>query len=49
MNIASHSNLPTKTLVKCGTSQLNNKLGKMKSTADLFGNFRGALTKGESI
>lgn len=35
--------------MKCGSSQLNNKLGKMKSTANLFGDFKGALKKGETI
>ena len=38
-----------RTLVRCGTSQLNNKLGKIKSTADLFGDFKAKLRQGETV
>jgi len=38
-----------KGLVKSGSSQLNNKLGKMKSTADLFGGIREKMKEGETI
>lgn len=32
--------MPVKGLVRCGSSNIGNKLGKMKSTADLFGDIR---------
>ena len=35
-------------MVRCGSSQLNNKLEKMKSTPDLLGDFR-AITGGENL
>lgn len=38
-----------RTLVKSGSSQLNNKLGKMKSTADLFGDLRSRIHGGETV
>jgi len=38
-----------KGLVRSGSSNLNNKLGKMKSTADLFGGIREKMKDGESI
>lgn len=30
-------------MIRCGSSQLNNKLEKMKSTMDLHGDFRSAI------
>ena len=36
-------------LVRSGSSQLNNKLGKMKSTADLFSAIRDKINDGESV
>jgi len=35
-------------MIRCGSSQLNNKLEKMKSTPDLLGDFR-AMSGGESL
>ncbi len=35
--------------MRCGTSQIGNKLGKMKSTADLFGDIRARINNGESV
>ncbi|CDW75792.1 UNKNOWN [Stylonychia lemnae] len=47
--LGSQQNIPLKGLVRCGSSQLNNKLGKMKSTADLFGGIRQKMKDGETI
>eukprot|EP00347_Sterkiella_histriomuscorum_P024164 403332083 len=47
--LGSHQNLPVKGLVRSGSSQLNNKLGKMKSTADLFSGLRNQVNEGESV
>ena len=35
--------------IQCGSSQLNNKLEKMKSTPDLLGDFRCAVSGGENL
>ena len=35
-------------MIRCGSSQLNSKLEKMKSTPDLLSDFR-AMTGGESL
>ena len=36
-------------MIRCGSSQLNNKLEKMKSTPDLLGDFRKITGGGESL
>ena len=36
-------------MVRCGSSQLNSKLEKMKSTPDLLGDFRCAISGGENL
>ena len=36
-------------MVRCGSSQLNQKLEKMKSTPDLLGDFRKAVPSGENL
>ena len=36
-------------MIRCGSSQLNNKLEKMKSTPDLLGDFRKIAGGGESL
>ena len=36
-------------MVRSGSSQLNNKLEKMKSTPDLLGDFRAITGGGESL
>jgi hypothetical protein len=38
-----------KGLVRSGSSQLNSKLGKMKSTADLFVGIREKMKDGETV
>lgn len=35
--------------MKCESSSLNNKLGKIKSTADLFKDFRDQIPNGEDV
>ena len=35
--------------MRCGSSQLNNKLGKVRSTADLFSGIKGVMKKGDTI
>ena len=36
-------------MIRCGSSQLNQKLEKMKSTPDLLGDFRNAVPSGENL
>ena len=36
-------------MIRCGSSQLNSKLEKMKSTPDLLGDFRKITGGGESL
>lgn len=36
-------------MIRCGSSQLNQKLEKMKSTPDLLGDFRKAVPSGENL
>ena len=36
-------------MIRCGSSQLNQKLEKMKSTPDLLGDFRNAVAGGENL
>jgi len=36
-------------MIRCGSSQLNSKLEKMKSTPDLLFDFRSATLGGENL
>ena len=36
-------------VLRCGSSQFNQKLEKMKSTPDLLGNFRTIVPRGEDL
>lgn len=47
---SSHNNAqPSHGMIRCGSSQLNNKLEKMKSTPDLLGDFRKITGGSESL